>query len=408
VAGRRRRPLIIGLAVVLVVLSGYCIVRLIDVWGSLAYEQAVKAVFQEVLGRIGKVRGLSPPANVELRIVTVDWVIENWGRRPAEEALEEIKVQEEIYRALFLIPENVSLLDVRTQQAGYIVAAALNNQIYVVKEYFDPYNQVEARKILAHELTHILQGTYFQSPRLGSHDSRQAWSALVEGDAEFTADMYVGGGLFSVSARLCGTAAQLLLIYPSEIPEPLMEIWLFPYRYGEEFVKTLYEAGGWRRVNQAYESPPETTEQILHPQRYLEGEGFLRLGAVGVNLTGWTCLKRERFGEHFIFVVLKAHLPGEEALRAADGWNGDAFAYYRRGADYLLIWRIAWDAAEDALEFQEAFSNLMEGLRAEELVRNLWRIRGEYVTLRVENLTTLIVGSSTPNVNGLLSLLEAS
>ena len=47
---------------------------------------------------------------------------------------------------------------------------------------------------------------------------------------------------------------------------------LFPYEDGMRFVADIYRAGGLELVNRMYEQPPVSTEQILHPNKYLEGE----------------------------------------------------------------------------------------------------------------------------------------
>jgi hypothetical protein len=47
---------------------------------------------------------------------------------------------------------------------------------------------------------------------------------------------------------------------------------LFPYRDGLAFVVDLYRAGGFALVDQAYARPPQTTEHILHPEKYLADE----------------------------------------------------------------------------------------------------------------------------------------
>ena len=52
-------------------------------------------------------------------------------------------------------------------------------------------------------------------------------------------------------------------------PAVIRQSMLFPYEQGLRFVRTLYAQGGWDAVNDAYRDPPRSTEQLLHPERYL-------------------------------------------------------------------------------------------------------------------------------------------
>jgi len=397
-AGKRLAAVcIISICMVFGLLAGYYFSDLLRVREDIEYRRTAEAVFSEVLGEIGEFRGLSPPMGVELKVVTVSWVKENWGWKQVEATSREVEIEERIYKALLLIPENVSLQEVKVQQAGAILAATLENNLYIVKDYFDPYDRLKAKEIFAHELTHVIQGKYFKTPERMSHDGKQAWSALIEGDAGLTAKEYIKteADPKSSSVPTLARGASFSCTYASEEADPLMEIWLFPYQYGENFVKALHTNGGWAGVNQAYEDPPQTTEQIMHPEKYLEGEWYAEVEAPPLNASGWISAKTDTLGEHFILVMLETHLPTDESAEAAEGWNGDNFTYYEKGNDYMFTWRILWDTEEDAVQFSGTFAEMMIAVGAEELVMNLWRVRGEYISFKRDGLSTLIVGSTT-------------
>ena len=46
----------------------------------------------------------------------------------------------------------------------------------------------------------------------------------------------------------------------------------FPYLAGSTWVSGLWASGGWDAVNAAYDQPPASTEQVLHPEKYVSGE----------------------------------------------------------------------------------------------------------------------------------------
>ena len=74
---------------------------------------------------------------------------------------------------------------------------------------------------------------------------------------------------------------------------------------------------------------PTTTEQILHPEKYLAGEGALPVSlppltpALGA---GWRSLLGSSFGEFSLQNLLLLGLAADRVLvqRAAAGWGGDA------------------------------------------------------------------------------------
>jgi hypothetical protein len=397
-AGKRLTAVcIILVCTVFVLLVGFHFSDLLRVREDIEYRRTAEAVFSDVWREMGKVRGLPLPDRVELEIVAVSWARENWGWKQVEAASREIEIEERIYKALFLIPENVSLREVKVQQAGAILAASWENKVYIVKERFNPYDKPRAKEILAHELTHILQGRYFKTPERGSHDGKQAWSALIEGDAGLTTKKYLEteADPKNPSALTPAQEASFSYIYALKIPDSLMRIWLFPYQYGENFVRALYADGGWTGVNQAYKDPPQSTEQIMHPEKYLEGEWHAEVEAAPLNASGWISAKTDRLGEHFILVMLETHLPTGESAEAAEGWNGDNFTYYERGDDYMFTWRILWDTEEDAVQFSGTFADMMRAVGAERLAMGLWKVRGKYISFRRDGLSTLIVGSTT-------------
>ena len=386
---------IISLCIVLGLLVGYYFSDLLRVREDIEYSRTAEAVFTDVSREMGKIRGLPLLDRVELKIVTVSWVRENWGWKQVEAASREIEIEERMYKALFLIPENVSLQEVKVQQAGSILAASWEDKVYIVKEYFNPYDKPKAKETFAHELTHILQGRHFKTPERRTHDAKQAWSALIEGDAGLTAKECIKTEADpNPSALTLAQKASFSYIYASKMPDSLTRIWLFPYDYGENFCKALYANGGWTRVNQAYEDPPQTTEQIIHPEKYLEGEWYADVEAPPPNASGWINAKTDRLGEHFILVMLETHLSTSESAEAAEGWNGDNFTLYEKGNDYMFTWRILWDTEEDAVQFSGTFAEMMSALGAEGLAMDLWKVRGEYVSFKRDGLSTLIVGST--------------
>ncbi|RMG15695.1 MAG: hypothetical protein D6729_12205 [Deltaproteobacteria bacterium] len=229
---------------------------------------------------------------------------------------------------------------------------------------------------LVHELVHALQDQHFDLSRLMderpelTEDTSQAYRALAEGDASYA--MYdwlltqsAGRHIYEVpnleqirdGIRKGLEAPQSTAL--REAPLYLRETLLFAYADGLLFVDALYRDGGWERVNAAYESPPTTTEQILHPEKYLAGEGALAVEAPpagDLEAGGFTKVAEGRLGELGLSLFLQA-LAGEEAVDrgVAAGWGGDHYTVWRDPAGRLgAAWRIRFDAPDLADRFAEA------------------------------------------------------
>jgi len=378
--------------------------------GQDAYSRQTEMLLREVSGKIVLVRELSPPQNIPLKVVTLNWVEENWGRKFAEESSGELRVEEEIYKALFLIPQNLSLVEVMVEQSGATMAAVWEGDLYVVREHFNPFNKLSAERTLAHEIMHMMQEKHFKDPEARFHDELQAWAALIEGDASFTADKYIeeetgrptisDSPAFLSSSNKPSVATHLPAV---KMPESLVELWLFRYRYGESFVSALYRLGGWEKVNAAYVRPPLTTEQILHPEKYLEGESFVLVDSILLDSSDWSLVKTERFGEHFIRVMLSRHIPRDDAVRAAEGWHGDNFTYYKKEENHLFTWKIVWDSERDSVEFFDSFVQMMDAVDARQILLGyrcslnntvMWKAGNQYVSL-TRNQSSVVVSGST-------------
>ncbi len=355
--------------------------QLID---RLGYSVRCERLFYEVKSNFHEVRGLTPPQTSKLHVVNLRWVEENWGGVYHDPQL---KVEEDIYKALMMIPEDLSLIDVRKQQTLRILAAASSGEIYVVEEYFNPLDRVEGSKVMAHELTHIVQGNYFPDRNPSSYDASKAWAALIEGDASLTADMYAEKFRISHGYTTSGASQSM--------PSPLVELWLFPYRYGSSFVSHLHTVGGWNLVDEAYYRLPNTTEQIMHPMKYLNGEGFRSL-ASPTPREEYNIVRTDRLGEHFIRVFLSAHLDFKESEMASSGWDGDNFTYYRVGGESMFTWSIAWDTRKDQQEFHDAVGSLMSAVEATSQEHETWRIGWRYIRLKEDedNITYLVISSN--------------
>src|ERR1051326_1296747 len=250
-----------------------------------------------------------------------------------------------------------------------------------VAGYYDPKTQQfhladwidldGQRPIMAHELTHALQDQHFNLRRFehwpkGDSDAELAAHALIEGDATLAMALYVANNPLRVLTFLKSLAATGM---PSEeldkSPRALRETLLFPYQEGEKWVSVLYKLEGWDRVSKAFADLPQSTEQILHPEKYLAHESPVKLTLADVSSTlnasapgaSWRRIDSDVNGEWGFYLILDQFLKSPaESRRAAAGWGGDRFALYENArGEAMLVSLSAWDTEADAREFFDAY-----------------------------------------------------
>jgi hypothetical protein len=221
-------------------------------------------------------------------------------------------------------------------------------------------NRVLYEMTVAHELTHALEDQRFDFDlgRLAAgDDGALAYTALIEGTATALMYRYVERR-FGAQETFGGLAASAF--QPTgNLPPFLMAQLVFPYTTGERFVARLLEVGrgDWTVVNAALRvRPPASTEQVMHPQAYLEGDEPERVSLrAPVRALGaaWRPLRRMTLGEWATGRLL-ARAGGTAAGDAAAGWGGDRAVLLGRGEDRAVVVRWTWDTAAEAGEFVRA------------------------------------------------------
>jgi len=219
------------------------------------------------------------------------------------------------------------------------------------------------RMALVHEIVHGLQDQNFDlsnymPPKLeGDDDSLTAAQCLYEGDASWTSLLYVQKNFNPLSDL--GLALESLQASGNQIkdvPPYLVESLLFPYQEGLAFVRYLYEQGGFDSVNEAFLHPPSSSEQIIHPEKYLAKEEPQDIiFSSPYALSDWTTVRQNTLGEFDFRFLFREVLSEEEALNASAGWAGSHYLYAEKGTDKAFILISQWDSVKDA---QEAYFGL--------------------------------------------------
>lgn len=234
----------------------------------------------------------------------------------------------------------------------------------------------QQKPVMVHELAHALQDQHFNLRRFekwpnGDGDRETAIHALIEGDA--TAVMYnyqlkpMGYDITRLPAISNGAEQSLAqakrdkqLVFLSA-PAALRESLLFPYLYGATFVQEMMKKRGWEGVSAAFTDLPQSTEQILHYDKYASKEAPVKVILPDVSKllgTGWKRIDTDVNGEFGYFVILSEFIGRKNAKEAAAGWGGDQSTLYENANGQLLLIHLShWDSAKEADEFFRAYSD---------------------------------------------------
>jgi hypothetical protein len=219
---------------------------------------------------------------------------------------------------------------------------------------------------LAHEIEHAVQDARFGLRSFASFpdaDARLASRAVIEGDATLTAttvqmrQMGVTENVIAAAmARhvLDAEIARLRVTAP-DAPPLAVKLADWPYIDGAAFVATLRLAGGWALVDAALASPPRTTEQVLHVEKFLAGEQPIPV-ALPATPPGHSLRSSGVMGELATRVFLAQCVDDDTAAQAASGWGGDAYVIAEAGGHDGLLWVTAWDDEASAERFERALA----------------------------------------------------
>jgi hypothetical protein len=224
--------------------------------------------------------------------------------------------------------------------------------------------------ILAHELTHALQDQHF--PVVGKmapgsdDDGDLALGAVIEGDATLSSYAYMGLGpaaLAEMGRSIQNNLKETRAALPN-VPEAIIEEMLFRYYGGVAFLLRLLEGRDWRAVDALYSAPPLSTEQVIHPEKYLtfpDPPTKIALNNLAALFPpGWRQIENNVMGELMVRVLFARFLGEAEAKVVSEGWDGDRFVAFSRGDEVAFVWASVWDSEGDADEFSRGYRRLVE------------------------------------------------
>jgi hypothetical protein len=335
----------------------------------------------ELERRVEQIGGLTFRTKVPINFMSR----EELGRYIRELFSEEYPVEyarreERALRAFGFLNDNQDLREIRERVLNENIAGFYDERPGVKKLFAISSGQtlnLMNQLILAHELRHAVQDQHVvirEQLRVDSDfdDRRLAALCLIEGDASLLMEQYLTSGvtrnapelanLFQAfSQGMSGPEVAQMLAGPAlqGAPAVVQEQLVAPYFQGRNLALAVYEKGGFALLNESLARLPRSMEQVLHPEKYLDGSDE-PIEVALPEVRGRDVDFEGRLGELLIRVLLSGGASDATAATAAEGWGGDSYAVYADSGSYALVWRSVWDTRTDAREFEASLAAHMD------------------------------------------------
>lgn len=344
-----------------------------------APESSAEGVFAQVdsmLGDLQGIMGFGPRRPVKLSSITKMQFRRLYEKQMREQHKPRELRNEVLFLRLFgLVPEDFdyegTVLDLMSEQAWALY------DFKARKLYMADWAPTEARTYaLLHELVHAIDDQQFnllKYVRGADGSERQvARLAVLEGQASWVMTEWVmqqsdrslvGNKLLAVAtASATRFEAEQFPVYLST-PLYFREVLIFPYTDGLLFQHEMIERFGQDGLKRVFEDPPQTSQQILQPQLYLQGLDPGRPALPSMETPkGYKRVYDGTFGQLDHRILLEHHLGDQDAGELLDKWRGSQFEVLenRRSGRSLLRYAVRWADPAAANEYYQLYRQICE------------------------------------------------
>lgn len=340
--------------------------------------ESIAGMTDKLISDISELRHLGLKNKIESDIMTADEIKDHLIKTaPQYISEEEIKSEEKIFKRMGLVEENFDYMENTKEFATHEVAGFyddVSKKLYLSASVPEQFRQL----VLPHEIMHALQDQNFDLQKFLPKENKDldfelARQSLAEGDASITSMDYL---LHQQNKNIKDfpdfsnlqkeSMENTFKQNPAFAKSPtfIKEITLFPYLQGSSFVHKILQNYSYDKINEIYLSPPVSTEQIIHPEKFLfEKDAPMQIDIVIDNapLGSLKEIYKSTWGEYVIYNFLKTYVNLLEAKAASEGWGKDIIiAYEDQGTkEVVLFWLTAWDTAKDAAEFYDIYKQAL-------------------------------------------------
>lgn len=356
---------------------------------------------RELLATVQKLRGLSFTGELPVELISQERITEIIRSELDEQLTPEMdRKYSSMYELLGMIPHGTSIktayqkmseeqavgLYDTSEKRFYVVDIDIGKELDkllgnlgpiadLAKGFLSGMEVSLSDPVIVHELTHAIDDQHFDIDanmkylqNADSDDMALAYQSLVEGNAARIMNDYTYQIMgINASAIESLNSMNSALIESAINYNPFLErIVIAPYIEGESFVRYLVKQGGTKAVNKAFEKPPKSMEQILHPQKYAgkspDYPSFVEKPDLSLALPDWKFEAQNTLGELLIGLMFEINLNNPElGMRVGVGWDGDCLSTWRApNGDIAMAWVSVWDSDFDANEFYQAYLDLID------------------------------------------------
>lgn len=281
---------------------------------------SIESVVADLSGFVERARGLRFQEEVRVRVLEEALLMEELakaGPDPAEAAR-----LRTVLTILGLLDPAADLTALVRAADGYRAAFydPARRELLVGEE-----QTPAVRSAIVHELTRALNDEHFGIDRgeVPDGEAATAFRALVEGSASWVGDRYVAS--LPDAERQQVRQEQDRIRSAEQLPAAVEQLVTFPRTYGVAFVEALLEEGTGR-LDQAFASPPVSSEQVLDPARYLSGDAPRE---VSPPRTEGPVIDQGEVGQLLLRLLLESKLDPVVAGEASTGWDGGSYSIWR-------------------------------------------------------------------------------
>ncbi len=340
----------------------------------LAQTPGTMQTIEEVEQETEDIRGLEELEPIDVRFMTVDeleqmliddlnedYTAEEWARDESLLKLMGFLEESDDYYDIMLGLYTEQIAGFYDPEEKYLAIISEGEDMNAMDEIY-----------LSHEITHALQDQHYHldqppydNPDSTNLDADYAATCLIEGDATLTMTFYQETLSYEDLMEIMEDYGDTETSKFDEAPQYIQDSLLFPYTEGEAFVNVLYDREEFETIDAAYSDPPASTEQVMHPEKYLSHEPPDQVECPDIASSlgaGWELADTNVIGEFDVAELLMTELSDMDSESGAEGWGGSQYRYYSNaesGGNVMVI-DLTWDSESEAEEFAGLFGEYVE------------------------------------------------
>ncbi len=213
-------------------------------------------------------------------------------------------------------------------------------------------------------------GVSFEQARVqGNQDASAARWAVIGGDALTAGFNYRLGSSAASRVEVRDIRRFFRFLVEEEMaddtPPAVMEMGLFGGVFGFSFMQVYLKWNGWENAARLYSDLPRSTEQIMHPEKYVGSRDdpteVKEQAPPDVLSPSWKRVYSNTLGEFMLYLHLKEFISEQQAKWGAQGWDGDRLELFENPDGKLtLVLRSVWDSEKEADQFFKAYAKLID------------------------------------------------